>query len=229
MLKLLTRHRLKFGLGLVLGLTCIALLVIHGGQTCRWIAGISQVAIAWLQEAPAPLFYLGTALIPLIGIPIAPFYMAAGAAYGLVGCMLGVGLALLLNLTLSYWIARFLRGPIERWLAKAGWKIPQVPQGQYLAFTIMVRLTPGAPLMVQNYILGLSGTPFRTYLLVSWCAEMCIACGYILTGESLYARSWSFLFAGIGLIVFVILLAHFLRATVLKNVPPEIQIDKQER
>lgn len=220
MLQLLARHRLKVGLAVIIGGVVVALMIQFGGSAFQWALRISDIAIDWIRGAPLPLFYLGVALIPLAGLPVVPFYLASGAAHGLEVSLVGVGIALFINLSISYFLARWLQGPVGRLLARAGWKVPQVPEDQYVRFTILVRLTPGAPLMVQNYILGLTGTPFKTYILVSWLSEMLIATGYIVTGESIYAKSWGFLFAGLGLIVFVVLLTQFLRATYKgKNTP----------
>lgn len=209
--QLLARHRMKLGLGLVLLALVLAVLVAFEGPVGHWVSGTSEWMVGLVRDAPAWVFFLAMALVPIAGLPIMPFYLASGAAYGLWASLFGVGVALIINLCLSYWIARWLRGPVSRLLARAGWKIPQVPASEYMPFTVMVRLAPGAPLMVQNYVLGLAGAPFVTYLGVSWCAEMLIASGYILTAESLYAKNWSFLFAGIGLIVFIVLLTRLLR------------------
>ncbi|WOO39388.1 TVP38/TMEM64 family protein [Rubellicoccus peritrichatus] len=222
MLHLLARHRLKFGLAVIFGAVLIALLIIYGGSAFQWALQVSDIVIDWIRDAPLAIFYLATALLPLTGLPVVPFYLASGAAHGLAVSLLGVGIALLINLSISYYAARWLQGPVGRLLARAGWKVPKVPEDQYVRFTILVRLTPGAPLMVQNYILGLTGTPFKTYILVSWCSEMLIATGYIVTGESIYAKSWGFLFAGLGLIVFVVLLTQFLRATFKDKSTPAI-------
>jgi len=207
----------------VLILVAIGVLALNlGGPAFAWLSRLAEGAVIWLQAAPVALFYLGMALIPLLGLPVVPFYMAAGAAYDFPVSMVGIGLALLLNLTVSYWIARGLSGPVSRLLARAGWKIPQVPSSQYVQFTILVRLAPGAPLMVQNYILGLSGAPFLLYLAVSWPTEMLIATGYVLIGDSLYDRSWGILFAGVAFIIFVILLTQFLRSTLKTDAIPDI-------
>ncbi len=214
---------MKFSLGLVLLIIVLAVLVAYGGPIGHWASRVSEWCVDLVRDAPWWVFYLGMALIPIAGIPIVPFYLASGAAYGFWGSLFGVGLAIMLNLVVSYWLARWLRGPVSRLLARAGWRVPEIPPSEYVPFTILVRLTPGAPLMVQNYILGLAGAPFATYLLVSWVAEMLIASGYIITAESLYAKNWSFLFAGIGLIVFVILLTRFLRRSMKRRNLPDLQ------
>lgn len=223
MLHLLARHRLKFGLAVIVCAVAIALLVTYGGSAFPWALHVSETAVEWIRGTPLPLFYLGVALIPLVGLPIVPFYLASGAAYGFEVSFVGVGIALLINLSISYWLAHCLRGPVSRLLARAGWKVPTVPRDQYVVFTILVRLTPGAPLMVQNYVLGLTGTPFATYLIVSWFSEILIATGYIVTAESIYAKSWSFLFGGLGLIIFVVLLTHFLRKRYKTQKTPVIE------
>lgn len=209
---------------LIVGLAAVLawMVVGVGGPWLDWLKIGSTEITRIVREAPWPLFYLALALLPLLGVPVVPLYLAAGAAHGLGGALAGVAVALVLNLTLSYGIALRMRDPVSRLVARAGWRLPQVPEEKMPAFTVLVRLTPGAPLMLQNYMLGLLRVPFPLYLGVSLVAEMLIALGYIVTGESLYSGRWGFVWMGLGLIVFVLVLTRLVRGILSHNALPEI-------
>ncbi len=155
-----------------------------------------------LQQLPAPLFFGAVALLPLVGVPITALYLAGGAVYGTTTGLIGVGIALLVNLTLNYWIAAtFARPYVERWIARRGYPVPDIPRQRQTLAIIIVRFTPGAPLLLQNGILGLARVPFPRFLIISWTAEMIIASGYILTGESLLKGHWHFAAIGAAVVV----------------------------
>lgn len=225
------RHRVVFA-GVAFGVACLLALVVvwAGGPVLVWLRGVAELATAMVREAPWPLFYLALALLPLVGVPVVPLYLAAGAAHGLGSAMAGVALALVVNLSLSYGIAWRMRDWVGGLVARAGWRVPGYPKGRPAEFTLLVRLTPGAPLMVQNYVLGLTRVPFPVYLGVSLGAEMLIALGYIVTGQSLYRGQWGFIWIGLGVIVFVLLLTRLLRGVLSNKVTTGIdKIDETEQ
>jgi hypothetical protein len=68
---------------------------------------------AWKQEAGPLVFFGSTAVLPAIGLPITPFFVLAGATFGVGPGLLGSGVALGLNLALCYAIAR---SRVRSWL-----------------------------------------------------------------------------------------------------------------
>src|SRR5690554_5176852 len=63
-------------------------------------------------------FFLAMAVLPTVGFPVTPFYLLAGATFGVWLSLAGTALAQALNLILAYWMSRrYLRGVIE-WLVK---------------------------------------------------------------------------------------------------------------
>lgn len=176
--------------------------------------------LAWLQQLPAPLFFLGVALLPLGGIPITTFYLAGGAVYGTLPCLIGIGSALLLNLSLSYWLAATVARPaVERWLLRRDIALPVIPPGRETAAILLTRFAPGAPLVVQNALLGFARVPFIRFLLLSWLAEMVIATGYILTGESLLKGHWHFLCAGLIIIALAVIISRLIYKRMSRRTP----------
>lgn len=199
------KHAYKLIVLLLLFLVCgVWLLRTHNGELHEFV----DYAQHQLESLPAPLFFLAIGLLPMVGVPIVPLYILAGAVYGVWGGLLGMGGSLLVNFTLSYWVAsRFLRSLVYRMVRRAGWNPPENPPVYPVRFTLLVRFTPGAPLMLQNYFLGLTQIPFKTFLVVSWLAEMVIAAGYIMTGKSLFSGQWGYLLAGVVLVILILLVA----------------------
>jgi len=69
--------------------------------------------------------------------------------------------ALLVNFTAGYWLARCgVRLPLTRRLERRGWRIPQLSAGDESMAILILRVTPGVPLCIQNYLLGLAGVKF---------------------------------------------------------------------
>lgn len=76
--------------------------------------------------------------------------------------------ALAINLSRTYWLAARLGwGLLEKLLTPGGIRIPEMPHGGYVRFIFLLRLTPGFPMFLQNYLLGFLRVPFRLYLSVS--------------------------------------------------------------
>jgi uncharacterized membrane protein YdjX (TVP38/TMEM64 family) len=143
---------------------------------------------AWKLEAGPLPFFGSMALLPAIGLPITPFFVLAGATFGVGPGLLGSGAALGLNLALCYAIARSgLRSRLEAVLRRFEYELPDFEQAEKgaLRFTLFVKLTPGAPAFAKNYLLGLTGVPFWLYfgssmVLTGGYGALCIVLGVSL-------------------------------------------------
>lgn len=155
---------------------------------------------------------LALATLPLIGVPISPFWIAAGVVLGPVH---GLGLAVVglgVNLTLAYWVSRVvLRGVISRRLEKSGYGLPDVGSDDAWKLVLAVRLIPGVPLVVQNYLLGVANVPFGTYLGVSLPPLTAYAAGFIWLGDSIVTVRGGGIVAACGLLVGLGFLLSFVR------------------
>lgn len=197
------------------------------GSTLRrlWpISGLVLVAVLafWLarqggltgqlrEVGPVPFFAL-MALLPAVGIPITPLFLAAGAMFGAGVGLVGAWLALALNLGLCYWLARHgLRRMIE-WLLRAfDQPLPDVgtERGRAIRVTLMVKATPGVPAFVKNYGLGVAGVSFPIYFVLSLLMTGLYGTALVLFGDVLVERGttrmWMILLAVacavVGLIV----------------------------
>lgn len=151
-----------------------------------WLAWDRESFLAWKREAgPAP-FFTALAIMPMFGFPTTPFFLMAGATFGVVVGLAGSALSLAVNLALCYWIARSgLRRVLEAWLARTRYELPEVTPGREFQFTLLVKMTPGIPTFIKNYLLGLSGVPFTIYFAVSFTVTLAYAAAFIVLGESM--------------------------------------------
>jgi uncharacterized membrane protein YdjX (TVP38/TMEM64 family) len=160
-------------------LTTVVLLV--------WILFLNwQTFLEWKAQAGFWPFFLGLALLPLIGIPSTPLFLLAGAAFELQAALLGSAVAIWLNLVLSYWLARrWMGAPLARLLER--WRFQPVATGTEsgLSLLLLVRLAPGLPAAARNYAAALINVPFPVYLAVSWVTTALYAVGLIVLGDSL--------------------------------------------
>jgi len=155
-----------------------------------WFFWDQESFLAWQREAGPIPFFIALAILPAVGFPITPFYLLAGATYGTVLALTGSALGLTANLTLCYWIAHSgLRRLLERWLARTSYEMPRVRRDQALMFALLVKLMPGIPTFVKNYLIGLSGLRFPLYFSISFAFSFVFGAVLIHLGESLYEQN----------------------------------------
>jgi uncharacterized membrane protein YdjX (TVP38/TMEM64 family) len=154
------------------------------------------------------------ALLPVVGVPLTPLLIAAGATFGVRFGLIGSLLALAANLVMSYRIARSgLRPRLERLFQRFEYELPNF-DGQpknALRFTLMVKFAPGVPAFVKNYGLGVAGVPFALYFGASMAITGVYSALLVIVGESLFTHETNkMLWAG-GAILLVLLAVYLWR------------------
>ncbi len=150
---------------------------------------------------PVP-FFLALTLLPAIGFPTTPFFLLAGAAFGVWISVVGSILAQGLNLILCYWLAtRYLRGFLERLISRTRYRIPQVKKEHFVKVTLLIKITPGPPNFLKTYILGLAGIPFGIFFLISLPTSVGYGIGIIVVGDSLLEGNTGQAILGVGILV----------------------------
>ena len=87
-----------------------------------------QELLSLIDALPLPGLLVAQVVLPLVGVPVSPLWIATGVRAGVVWGALLSGGALAVNLSLGYWLARkWLRRPIEAWLRARGRSTPQIP------------------------------------------------------------------------------------------------------
>ena len=151
----------------------------------------------WIEEGMAKiraggpwLFFTAMALLPGLGVPMLTFSLTAGSAFGeRLGMAWVVVLAIVattLNLAIAYALAhRALRPLLGRLVARLGYQLPRVAVDDAADLVAILRLTPGIPFFVQNYLLGLAEVPVGKYLVVSCLISWPYTVGFVLFGDAL--------------------------------------------
>ena len=156
--------------------------------------------IEWFENVHPIVFFIGLTLCPLLPIPVSPFWVLAGMRFGPVGAIVLSASALILNLGVAYLVSsRIFRSQIEWLLRRRNVRIPQVPKADQAKFTFLIRVVPGNPLFIQNYLLGFVRIGFATYFLSGLIVQMFYAVGFILFGEAVFEGRF-------GLMIFAVLL-----------------------
>jgi uncharacterized membrane protein YdjX (TVP38/TMEM64 family) len=200
------------------GLAVAFLLLRHGGWQHAWDESrrIFSVLLDTVARA-GPLPYFGAmALLPAVGCPMAPFAIAAGPLFGArlgfaVIVALGI-VAITINLTLTYWLSRrWLRPVLSRLLVRFGYALPRIEGGDVTDLIVLLRVTPGIPFFVQNYLLGLAEAPFGRYLAISCGIQWTLNVAFMLFGDALSQGRGKLALSAILLLAAIMSATHLVR------------------
>jgi uncharacterized membrane protein YdjX (TVP38/TMEM64 family) len=167
-------------------------------------------------------FFLAMAVLPTAAVPFSLFTIPAGEAFapqlGL-GTVIAIALVVLaVNLALSYWVARYaLRPVLTRLLQRYGYAVPRVTPDNALAVTLVMRLTPGPPYVVQCYVLGIAEVPFGLYMIASWLCQAPWVVGFIVLGQGLLNGNFIVAAKGLGVLVVLVVAVQWLRKKYAKR------------
>jgi uncharacterized membrane protein YdjX (TVP38/TMEM64 family) len=178
------------------------------------VADVKEWIQFWIDEIqtwPAFLFFLMVALLPLIGFPISPLFIIAGIRFGVGWAIPFCLTALAMNLIISHWIStKVLHNFLQRIANKWNYSIPKVSHKNAAKWVFIVRIS-GAPLAVQNYLLGLSYVPFWPYLWVSLASQAPVAIGVIVFGESFFSGNMGKAVIGLSLLIIAFFAVTYFR------------------
>lgn len=170
-------------------------------------------ALADLVASKGPLLFFGLlALLPLAGVPVSPFLLVApafGTAVALTGCIS----AMATNMALGWLIAgRLFRPFFERLVARFGYSVPELSPGRMTSVAVMLRIMPGMPFPLQNYLLGLARMPFGRYMAVSLPLNAAVVTGIVLAGDAILKGSVVMAFGAAALLIALAIGLRALRA-----------------
>jgi uncharacterized membrane protein YdjX (TVP38/TMEM64 family) len=203
--------------GLV-GLVAAALLLRGGNLSFAigWAKDLFARFMALIRDAGPVAFFLAMALLPAVGAPMLAFTLVAGSAFGE---QLGMGwvvtlslVATVVNFVVTYALARRALRPLLTWLVgRLGYALPKVEAGDETSLAIILRVTPGIPFCVQNYLLGLAEIPFGKFFI--WSAVLCLpqTVGFVIFGDALTEGKGKIVMYAIGLLAIAAGVTHMLR------------------
>ncbi|MCX6875089.1 MAG: hypothetical protein NTW21_14955 [Verrucomicrobia bacterium] len=211
----------------------VALILAGALMACvGWlILGPDAVGMLWrakdhildvCRTHPAVLF-AALVILPGFGFPASALLVLAGAAWGSDwrSCALAL-VAMFLNMSWTYLLAA---GPARSLIARVlgtrwdRWRT--MGHGDRLRLAVLLRVTPGVPLFVQNYLLGLLAVPFLPYLLISVPINGIFVVGIVLTGGAIFEGRVGVAITGIAILVAAVLGVRLLRARFKSRIAPD--------
>jgi uncharacterized membrane protein YdjX (TVP38/TMEM64 family) len=185
---------------------------------------IDSVMAAIRARGPA-VFFIAYTILPACGFPVIPFVLAAGPAFSeQLGMPMVVTLsltAITVNFLFSYWLARgALRPFLQKLLPRFGYAMPNVEAGDAVDLVVILRLTPGVPFVVQNYMAGLAGLPFGKYVLISCLIAWPYNVATLVFGDAVIKGKGGIAVAAGSLLVVVAMTTHLLRKRYARKTKP---------
>ena len=176
-------------LKLIAGLVVVLVVAVLAARGLDLKALLAQ-SLELIRGAGPVAFFTAMAVLPALGAPQMAFALTAGPVFGPtlgLGPVIGLALfALTVNMALSYFLARrALRPLLEALFKRLGYPLPRAAPGDEFDLIVLLRVTPGVPFPVQNYLLGLAEVPFGQYLLVSFLIQGPLNAAFILFGDAL--------------------------------------------
>ena len=143
-----------------------------------------------IRSAGPWTFFIAMALLPSLGVPMLAFTVPVGPVFiprlGAPMVVVASVAAMCFNLLLSYCLARWAIRPwLTRFLERLGYRVPQVAAADLTDLIVLLRVTPGIPFFVQNYLLGLARAPLGRYLAISCSLQGTYTVIVVLFGEAL--------------------------------------------
>ena len=156
--------------------------------------------IGWMRAAGPGVFFTAMALVPA---PLWMFTVPAGEAFAseltLPGVIAAALAAIAVQIALCYGLARYaLRPLVEKLVRRFGYAVPSLNAENALSVALLVRLTPGPPLFLQCFLLGVAGMPFRLYMVVSWLCTVPWVIGGVVLGRGILAGNFSTVLMGVS-------------------------------
>lgn len=190
----------------------VAVLLLRGVD----LRGFYERGMALIRSASPQVFFISMALLPAVGVPVLPFILSVGPLWaekmGMGHVVLYSLLALTVNFTLTYFLARWAFRPLLlRLFTRLGYKLPRAEEGDATSLIVIMRVTTGIPYCVQHYLLGLAEVPFGKYFL--WTAALSLpqSVALILFGDALVNGKGKTIAMVVGLLVALVAGTHLVR------------------
>ena len=195
----------------VVGLTLMALVVWRFRHDLGDID--IKAAVDWIASfGPVP-FFVAMAILPSLWAPVSPFLLLAGAIYDMPIALGGCAVALASNMALSWLLAGKLFRPLfERLVHRFGYSVPEMKNESMVTVAVLLRITPGMPFPLQNYLLGLAQMPFGWYMGISLPLTLAMAFSIILFGDAILKGNVTVVLLAISLFVALSIGVHYLRS-----------------
>jgi uncharacterized membrane protein YdjX (TVP38/TMEM64 family) len=157
-------------------------------------------------------FYLAFIVLTLLGVPSTVFFLIGGAAFPVTQNLLVIAIALLIHFTFAWLIgAQWMRGPLKRFLLRRGTQLPQLRSDNQWRITLLIKFTPGVPLFIKSYVLGVGGVEFVPFMTISVLSTYGLAAIFVTLGRSAMEGQIGLLLGGIAFLIFCMALFRVIR------------------
>lgn len=138
------------------------------------------------RDMPTALFIALFFILPLAGFPISLLLIAAGVKFGSAGGILAFSLTVPLHLLACFGLSHSLLRPvITAFLARRNIRMPiPLAEARRLGWAAAFLAVPSVSYSIKNYLLALSGLPFRYYFGLGWIIHTLVGLPFIILGES---------------------------------------------
>ena len=201
---------------LIAALVVVVSYALFGGEMAvlsdcvrRFCGEISE----YLNIVPVWAYTLAIFILPIFFFPVSLIFMIAGNKAACGECSFWevyafCALGLTLNVLFTYFLAAFFGSFAERLLAKRGVSVPKVRSDDECEVILLIRMIPGNPLIIQNYILGLARVNYLKYVLISVPFQLITLAAYMYFGESVFEGDFAGISMAVSLIVILALIAR---------------------
>ncbi len=197
--------------------TTVLLALVVAGLGWRYHALWVPHAAGWFESAKEMLnnmdpvmYFLVMAVLPVVPVPTLPFYLGVGL-FPLHIAIPGLLFAVVVNLTLSYWMAAGILRPLaEATARRVNYKLPVVSQKNAAMVTLLLRVS-GLPYSAQNYLSALAGVPFKTFMLVSVPMQLAFGTALMFLGDSFIKGKGGMALLSLSILVALIIAVKLLR------------------
>lgn len=179
----------------------------------EWALTMKEPVLAWCRSNSFILF-AAIIILPGLAFPVAPLLILAGAVWGSnpQACAISL-LAVILNICWTHLLAagplrhriiRLLGSRLRVWL--------DMPTNDLMRVSCLLRVTPGVPLFIQNYAIGILGIPLRYSVLLAAPITGLYVCGFVLTGGAIFEGQIGALILGISILIAAVIGLRLLRS-----------------
>jgi uncharacterized membrane protein YdjX (TVP38/TMEM64 family) len=146
------------------------------------------------DDTRAITFIVSFVILPLLGFPLNIFLFLLGARFDPGTALLIMFSGMAVHQGITFPTANTLLRPlIENILTRRKISLPQLPENGFIWPSIIFMAVPGPTYAMKNYLLSLSGIPFRAFFLISWLVQAVMGIPIVLAGETLAGRHFKML------------------------------------
>lgn len=171
-----------------------------------------QQAVSLIDKNMSPALFIALMIVlPVIGFPISIFLVTGGIKFGIFYASMLWLVILPIHALIGYYLAGWLRLPLQRFFRKMGYPVPELPKKGVGPFSFLFLAIPGIPYAGKNYILPLAGVPFSYCVLMNVVVQWPQGIPFIVLGRSMMELDLTLFYIALALIVLLYIFLRWLK------------------